>query len=160
MEEFDPFDAGMAFLGGLENLAKAHGAEGTKLEFDGNGECVLAVAGRFAVVLALDTELSAIIVTIPIAPLPEDGSILEVMSEMLCGNYAWNLTEGGTLAVDRATSLVVLNYLVPLPLEAPESAGDILAKLLDVCDYWERKIRSLAQSGDGAEALPQGFLRA
>jgi len=160
MDPSDPFDGAMAFLRGLEDLVKAHGAEGTKLGFDANGECVLAFGGRFAVVLALDTEIGAIIATIPIAQLPEGDSLTEVMAELLCGNYAWNLTEGGTLAVDRATSLVVLNYLVPLPLEAPQSAGDILAKLLDVCDYWERKIRSLAQSGGGLDQLPQGILRA
>lgn len=156
----DFYEAGEAFLKGLEDLIKEHGSGDIKLEFDGNAECVLAFGERFAVVLALDTELGAIIVTVPIAPLPGDGSIVEVMSEMLCGNYAWNLTEGGTLAVDRATSLIVLNYLIPLPLDPPESAGAILAKLLDVCDYWDRKIHSLAQTGGGVEEIPQGFLRA
>ena len=160
MEDFDPFDAGQAFLQGLENLLKDQRADDAKLEFDDNSECVLAIADRFAVVLYLDTDSNAIIITIPIAPLPEDDSIVAVMSELLCGNYAWNLTEGGTLGIDRETSLITLNYLVPLPLDPPGMAEDILIKLLNIADFWERKIKDLTSTEAPTEEFTQGFLKA
>jgi hypothetical protein len=85
---------------GLENLLKPQWLDASKLQFDENFECVLAVADRFAFVTALDTDLHAIIITIPIAPLPEDGSLVEVTAEVLCGNCPGNFTEGGTRALD------------------------------------------------------------
>ena len=160
MEDSDSFDAGQAFLQGLGNLLKDQLAGDTQLEFDDNSECVLAIADRFAVFLYLDTDISAIIITLPIAPLPEDESIERVMTELLCGNYAWTLTEGGTLGIDRETSLITLSYLVPLPLDPPDMAEDILVKLLNAADFWDRKIKDLTTTETTTEEINQGFLKA
>ena len=160
MDDSDPFDAGEAFLQGFENLLKDQYAGDTKLEFDENSECVLTIDDRFAVFLYLNTDISAIIITLPIAPLPEDESIERVMTELLCGNYAWTLTEGGTLGIDRETSLITLNFLVPLPLDPPDIAEDILVKLLNAADFWDRKIKDLTTTETPTEEINQAFLKA
>lgn len=73
------------------------------------------------------------------------------MFELLCGNYSWNQTEGGTLGVDRQTEIVTLSYLVELPMAEPDQFPAIIEKLAGVAKHWQRIKRRL-----GSEAASEG----
>lgn len=131
--------------------------------FDENHECILTLEERFVVAIYLDDEVNALYLNLPIAKLPEGDSREEVMLDLLQANYSWNLTGGGTLGVDAHSGLIVLSYLVPLPLEAPDQITSILSKLLGVVDYWKKDLEEVEEeaSSQGTEdLLNEGLIRA
>lgn len=112
---------------------------------DANNECFLTLEERLVVMFYLDEDLSAFIINLPLGALPQDKSREQVMLELLCGNYSWNLTEGGTLGVDRATGVISLSYLVPLPLTEPTQMPRIVEKLASVADHWQRTLKEISE---------------
>jgi hypothetical protein len=149
-----------AFLESLRQFLKIDPASPAKLEFDRHNECIIKWEDRFTLMFYLDEEIGAIIVNVPLGTLPADESRLEVMFELLAANYSWNLTEGGTLGVDRETGIIALSYLVDLPLEPISASEAIIAKLINVSDYWDRKIKSIAGAYAPAAPPPEGLVRA
>lgn len=121
------------------------------LELDDNNECFLALEDDLLVVLSLEDDISALIISLPVGPLPEGPARETVLLEMMRGNYCWNLTQGGTLSVDRETGLICLNYLVTLPLAEPGQMPEIVNKLISVVKYWRREAAEITEvaAGDG-----------
>ncbi len=131
------------------------------LALDEHNECFLTLQDRIVVMFYLDEAAHALMLNLPIGSLPSDGGREAVMLELLSGNYVWQLTEGGTLGIDRATDVITLGYLVPLPLAHPEQMPRIVEKLASVADHW---MRLLAERAPGAPAaapagapVSQGF---
>jgi len=128
-----------------------------RLEFNERDECIVTFDERVVVLFSLDLEdLNGIVINVLLGALPPEGKREAVMTELLSGNYCWARTEGGTIGVDRATGVITLSYLVELPLEVPEQFSDICAKLLNVADYWMRKIEETG--GIAPETVPAGAL--
>lgn len=126
--------------------------EGSSLELNEDHECIVTIEGKFVVMFYLEEEVNTLLIHIPLAVLPEDESREEVLFELLCGNYAWNLTNGGTLGVDKETAVITLGYPVPLPLAPPDLFADIVAKLIHAADYWMKTLEHIAE--DYGPALP------
>lgn len=130
-------------------------AERADVKLDENNEFFLTLEDRIVVMFYLDEDINAFILNLPLGSLPQDETREEVMLELLCGNYSWNLTEGGTLGVDRATGIISLSYLVSLPLAEPEQMPRIIEKLAAVADHWMRTLKEISGAD---ETLPEGDL--
>lgn len=131
------------------------------LALDDNNECFLALEADLLVVLSLEDDISALIVTVPVGPLPDGPARETLLLEMMRGNYCWNLTQGGTLSVDRETGLICLNYLIALPLAVPEQMPEIVNKLISVVKYWRREAAEINEVAAGdAPAMETMMMRA
>ena len=120
-------------------------------ELDNNNEFFLSLGDRIAVMFYLDEDINAFILNLPLGPVPATPDRERVMLNLLCANYSWNLTEGGTLGVDRETGQITLGYLLPLPMAFPGQIIRVVEKLAAVADYW---IRELAVSVSETRQLP------
>lgn len=149
-----------AFLESLRSFLNIDPASPSKLEFDRNNECIVTWEGRFTLMFYLEEEIGAIIINVPLGTLPADESRLELMFELLAANYSWNLTEGGTLGIDRDTGIIALSYLVDLPLDPISASETIIAKLVNVSDYWDRKIKSITRAYRQEATPSEGLMRA
>lgn len=121
----------------------------SKLVFDENNECFLTLDHRIVLMFYLDEEIDTIIINILLGVLPEDDSREEIMFELLCANYCWNLTEGGTLGVDKETAVISMSYPVQLPLDPPTVFEEIIAKLVNAADFWISKLKEIAGDYEG-----------
>ena len=124
-----------------------------KLELNERNECIVTFDDRIVTLFTLDSDsLNGLVVTLVLGGLTAGAGKEELMYELLAGNYAWNLTEGGVIGVDRATGVISLCYLVELPMNHPEQFPNICAKLLNVADFWMRKINEFGGVTGNAEA--------
>jgi hypothetical protein len=125
---------------------------GDPLKLTDENQCILTLDEKIIVMIYLDETTSTLILTVPITKLPDDVSRGAVMLELLRANYCWNLTQGGTLGVDRTTDLICLNYLVDLPLAEPAQMPQIISKLAAVSPHWMNVIAEM--SSDTEDAIP------
>ena len=139
------------------NLLLASAAEVLKLEkleLDQRDECIVTFDERIVVIFSLDTDsLNGLVINVVLGSLPEGPGKAELMYELLVGNYCWSLTEGGVLGIDKTTGVIALSYLVELPMETPGQFPDLCAKLLNIADYWIRKIGEM----DGITSVSVGI---
>lgn len=125
-----------------------------KLELDQRDECIVTFDERIVVIFSLDTDsLNGLVINAVLGTLPEGSGKAELMYELLTGNYCWSLTEGGVLGIDKTTGVIALSYLVELPMETPGQFPDVCAKLLNVADYWMRKIGEMDGIVPGAAGI-------
>jgi hypothetical protein len=124
----------------LENLAAHLHQPDHALALDDNTECFLTFESGVVVMFYFEPEIGALIINLPIAKMPQTARREEVALELLFGNYSWNLTEGGTLGVDRTTGMIALSYLIPLPLEHAAQLSHIVQKLAGVAGHWIRHL--------------------
>ncbi len=117
---------------------------------DGNDEFFLTLEDRIVVMFYLEEELNSFILTLPIAKLGDGPLREEILLELMKANFAWNMTEGGTLGLDKTTNLICLSYLVPLPLDQPTQIATIVNKLASVQQHWERALKEMQGEGEGA----------
>lgn len=136
------------------DLPAGDGSAPVVMTLDENNEAFLTLEDRIVVMFYLDEDINAFIINLPLGVLPQDATREEVMLELLCANYSWNLTEGGTLSVDRETSVITLSYLVPLPLAEPEQMPRIVAKLAAVADHWLRTLKEISGGPDAGASAP------
>ena len=128
----------------LQTLADSLGLTGDDalaLQLDENNECFITLDERIPVLFYLDDQTNVLILNIPLGAMPTDEGRTSLMYELLCANYSWNLTEGGTLGIDRETGLITLSYLIELPLDPLERISDIIDKLTAVAEHWMREIK-------------------
>jgi hypothetical protein len=111
-----------------------------ELTFNSSNELFLTLGEQFVLVFYLDEEAEAIILSIPIAELPEEGAREDVMLELLQGNYVWNRTGGGILGVDKDSGVVVLSSLLDLRLNTTVLSEATVSELINVADYWKKKM--------------------
>jgi hypothetical protein len=111
-----------------------------ELTFDASNELFLTLGERFVLVMYLDEEAEAIILSIPIAKLPKEGAREDLLLELLQGNYVWNRTGGGVLGVDKESEVVVLSSLLDLSLETTNLSEETVSELINVADYWKKKM--------------------
>jgi hypothetical protein len=124
------------------------------LELDQRDECIVTFDDRIVVIFSLDTDsLNGLVINVVLGSLPEGPGKAELMYELLAGNYCWSLTEGGVLGIDKSTGVIALSYLVELPMETPGQFPDVCAKLLNVGDYWIRKIGEMDGIVPGAAGI-------
>jgi hypothetical protein len=141
------------------NQLLASAAEVLKLEnlqLDQRDECIVTFDDRIVTIFSLDTDsLNSLVINVVLGTLPEGPGKTELMYELLAGNYCWSLTEGGVIGIDKSTGVIALSYLVELPMETPGQFPDVCAKLLNVADYWMRKIDELGGvTTDAGAAMP------
>ena len=140
----DIIEHGNILLQSLSHALKLEGEDRAKLVFNDDNECFISFEDRIVLIMYLDEEIRAIIVTISLGNIPLDDSREEMMYEMLCANYAWNMTDGGTLGIDKETGVMAMSYLITLPLEDVEQFEEIVSKLINVADFWMKKIKGVA----------------
>ena len=115
-----------------------------RLELDERDECIVTFDGRIVTVFTLDShDLNGLVINLVLGALPPGEVQGEVMRELLTGNYCWGRTEGGVIGIEDATGLICLTYLVELPMAHPEQFPDVCAKLLNVADYWQRRLEAI-----------------
>lgn len=133
------------------------------LKFDDNDECLFTLNHRIPLMIYLEEGSRSLILNAPIGLLPTGPAREAMMLEMLHANYCWNMTEGGTLGVDRTTGLICISYLVALPLEDPTQMPAIINKLAGVAQHWQHSLQERCED-DAAEADPSptysGMIRA
>jgi len=116
------------------------------LDFDSNDECLLTLDHKVPLMMYLEEASRSLILNAPIGLLPA-GTVREaIMLEMLQANYCWNMTEGGTLGVDRETGLICISYLVTLPLEEPSQMPSIIDKLAGIAQHWQHTLQEILSS--------------
>lgn len=125
---------------------------GDPLKLTDENQCILTLDEKIIVMIYLDETTSTLILTVPITKLPQDVSRGAIMLELLRANYCWNLTQGGTLGIDRTTDLICLNYMVDLPLAEPAQMPQIISKLAAVSQHWMNVIADM--SSDTEDAIP------
>ena len=140
----DIIEHGNILLQSLTHALNLEGEDKAKLVFNENNECFVSFEDRIVLIMYLDEDIDTIIITIPLGTVPLDNSREELMFELLCANYCWNMTEGGTLGIDEATGVIAMSYLIQLPLEPVEQFERIAAKLINVADFWMRKLKGIA----------------
>jgi hypothetical protein len=141
---------GNMLLQSLAPILEITGRDKEEMVFDRNNECFLTFEDKIVLMFYLDEDLNTIIINSLLGILPQDDSREEIMYELLCGNYCWNLSEGGTLGVDRETAVITLGYFVDLPLEPVELFEEIIAKLVNVTDYWIKKLSEIQDDYAGS----------
>lgn len=125
---------------------------------DRNDEFFLTLEERIVVMFYLEEELSSFILTLPIVKLGDTPLREEILAELMRGNFAWNLTEGGTLGLDKKTNLICLNYLVPLPMDEPTQLPMIINKLVSVHQFWKRTLEDMQQEAGTASNAPDPLM--
>ena len=153
---------GNLLLQSLVPILEITGKEKDDMVFDRNNECFLTFEEKIVLMFYLDEERNTIIINSLLGILPQDDSREEIMFELLCGNYCWNLSEGGTLGVDKETAVITLGYFVELPLDSTPLFSEIISKLINVTDFWLRKLNEIQEdySGSGETAgSPAQFMR-
>ena len=140
----DTREHGNQLLQGLAGILRLDGENRARMMFNEENECFVTFDDRIVIMFYLDEDIHTIVINVLLGALPQDASREEVMFELLCANYCWNLTEGGTLGVDKETAVISLSYLVPLPLDPPERFEEILSKLINAADFWMRKLKDIA----------------
>jgi hypothetical protein len=138
----------------LNHLSVDPGDDASR-ELDDNNEFFLTLEDRLAFMFYFDEDINTFILNVPIGLLPSTAARELVMEELLFGNYSWNLTDGGTLGVDRATGMITVGYLLPLPLAQDEQIIRIVEKLAAVAKHW---MRALAEMADGSAAEIDGSM--
>ena len=149
-------------LQSLAPILELTGKEKDAMIFDRNNECFLTFEEKIVLMLYLDEERNTIIINTLLGILPEDDSREEIMFELLCGNYCWNLSEGGTLGIDKETAVISLGYFVELPLDSIPLFSEIIGKLINVSDFWHRKLHEIQEdysTSDEAVASSARFMR-
>jgi hypothetical protein len=124
------------------------------LKLDGTDTCVFTIDEKYVFIVQFDEESEHLLVNLPLGNLPEgeDGKNLAV--EMLCGNYCWSLTSGGTLGLDEETGIASVCYGFDLSDGKGKGFEEVLSDLIDVGEYWMGK---LSQSGgESVGATPGG----
>ena len=83
------------------------------LDFDEEGAVVFEIDTSLRLAMGVEPDTDAITLYSPING--SDGKChAGMLNDMLAGNYLWQATQGATLAIDKATDLVVLQQRVPL----------------------------------------------
>lgn len=124
------------------------------LKFDDNDECLFTLDNRVPLMMYLEEESRSLILNAPIGLLPTGPAREEMMLEMLQANYCWNMTEGGTLGVDRGTGLICISYLVALPLEEPTQMPAIINKLAGVAQHWQHTLQEITETDEANTEAP------
>lgn len=111
------------------------------LEWDENNQCSLTFNDDLAVIITLDEVVDAIFLNWILGGLPnEPEAVANAMQELLEANHEWNMTEGGTLGLDPDTGLVTLSYRVNLPLDDTAVIQDVIAKLYNISNHWQKNL--------------------
>lgn len=123
-------------------LPMATEGEGSEpLTWDENDQCALTFDDTIAVVMSLNEVVEAIFMVWILGELPTDPQArVDALQELLEANHEWNLTEGGTLGLDAETGAVTLSYRVDLPLDEPAVIQDIIAKLYNIGQHWQKTL--------------------
>lgn len=130
--------------------------DGDQFKLTEDNQCFFTLDEKIVVMVYLDDATSTLILTLPIAKLPGGVSRGAVMLELLSANYCWNLTQGGTLGLDRTTDLICLNYLIDLPLTELSQMPQIISKVAAVTQYWTTVIAEMTDDAEidlSAESL-------
>jgi hypothetical protein len=116
--------------------------ESEKLAWDEGNQCALTFDDSLAVIITLDEVVNAIFMIWILGDLPADPEArADAMMELLEANHEWRETEGGTLGIDPDTALVTLSYRIDLPLDDPTVIQDIIAKLYNASQDWQKTLQ-------------------
>jgi hypothetical protein len=133
---------------------------GDPLKLDDNNEVFITLDEKLMLMIYLDEEVSSLILNLPLGKLPQDPSRESIMLELLRANYCWNLTQGGTLGIDRDTDVICLSYLIDLPLAEPAQMSVIISKLAAVSQHWQGVIAEMSNGETSSPAPESNMLRA
>lgn len=132
--------------------------QGDPLKLNRNNECFITIDEKILLLVYLDESTRALILNVPLGKLPDDSTRETIMFELLSANYCWNLTEGGTLGIDRQTGLICISYLVPLPLEEPAQMPYIISKLAAVSQHWIQTLAEYAADAAPSSTTPDATM--
>ena len=130
----------------LRLIVEALPIEGdSSLVWDDNLQCALTFNEDLGLVMTLDEVVEAIFLNWVISELPTDPEErANALEELLQANHEWRMTEGGALGLDPDTGFVTLSYRVDLPLDDPALIQDIIVKLYNISQHWQKTLRAAA----------------
>ncbi len=130
----------MNMLEDASALIKALGAAlGMELQLDATGSCGVRFDDALDVTLRYESSPPALLVYARTGDLPE-GSVAEVLRELLEDNHVWDRTNGATWSLSGDT--VVLSRLLPLEGLEPDPLLAALAIFVEVALEGQRRLAS------------------
>ena len=92
-----------------------------------------------------DDNSAALIVNIILGPVtPSNG---ELLYDLLCANYMWSSTGGGTLAIDQPSGVLTLQKDIALPVDY-DLFEDIFLHLAGAARYWQQTLEQESTAGE------------
>ena len=140
-------------------LAEVRNATGIEaLVPDELGLVSVRVDDAYNVNLQLVETTGRILCFIELAELPHDAS-KAVYRDLLVGGLFGKDTAGGYFAIEPETETVVYNYFFDLETASKDVEEFIstIEKILQLCDIWAERIKTILSSGDDSgksEAMP------
>ena len=113
-----------------------------ELRLDQRNSCSVVFDGGILCGFYLDEANRTVVMNLVLGGLPGNINREEIMYELLCGNYCWSLTQGGTIGIDRYTGSINLTYPLALPLADGVRFEDIVSKLVGNAAYWMRRLEA------------------
>lgn len=127
--------------------------EDAVLAWDENDQCALSFDDDQGVIFTFDDVVGAIFINWVVGELPENPEDqAEAMRELLEANHEWRMTEGGALGVDPDTGYVTLCYRVDLTLDNPAVIQDVVVKLFNVTQHWQKTLKKGFSDDEPGEA--------
>jgi hypothetical protein len=135
----------------LATVRKESGIEA--LAPDEGGLVTVNVDERYNLNLQFVEATGKVLCFVEVAELPYDAP-KAVYRDLLAGALFGKDTAGGHFSLEPETETVVYNYFFDLETAAADVEDFIatLEKILQLCDLWAERIRSVAAGGDGDAA--------
>ncbi|MGL4722403.1 MAG: CesT family type III secretion system chaperone [Desulfovibrionaceae bacterium] len=125
----------------LEHLMGVFSIKG--LSFNKDNECILTIDSKIVFLFYLDENAGALLLNAVVDTIDFDSSASKkIYYELLCGNYNWAYSAGGTLGIDKNTGILTLCYRYTLPI-APQVFTDSLARVASAVEHWMKRIEEL-----------------
>ncbi len=103
---------------------------------------------KVGVFINYEAELNSLVLNFVLGHIAETKEANDLMYEMLCGNYMWEISASGHLAIDKESDLACLNKLYMLPTEINENEIyefiQLFSSLYGAASYWADKIQNIA----------------
>ncbi len=137
------------------------------LSFDSKNQIELNVDGDIGVIVEYSEEINSILFNILISPIniSDVETRNDLLYDIMCGNYLWGFTAGGTLGIDNSTQILCLSRLIEVLGHSHEECTaflDLFASLVGAARYWRDYVSGVETISpqNNTEIPPQYFIKA
>ncbi len=127
--------------------------------FDAENKIELNLDDDIGVIIQYVEEMNSILFNLLICPVQigDNESRNELLYDILCGNYLWGYTGGGTLGIDKKTQLLCLSRLVEVLEDSQAECNgflDVFASLAGAARYWRDYVSGVETISPSSNELP------
>lgn len=127
----------------LDHLMQSFNIKG--LAFNQDNECILTIDSKIVVLFYLNEANNALLLNAIVDTVDTNHpQIQKLLYEILCGNFNWALTSGGTLGIDKNTGMLTLCYKYSLPVDSA-TFMKTLSNLTARVEFWTKRISEIEQ---------------